>query len=86
MDKDLLDQLVKSYSIRGVVDRFEGKLAIIKTDDGQEISWPIKNLPEDCQEGSVIRLTLSTSKTDQEEREKIAKAILNEVLKNEKSD
>ena len=67
--------------ISGAIDRFEGKTAIIKTEDGQEIIWPIKNLPDETAEGSAVRLLLSTKKTDEEEREKLAKNMLNQILK-----
>lgn len=73
----------KKYYIKAVVDRFEGKFAVLVTDDKQKILWPIKNLPDDIQEGSAVRLVISTSKTDEEEREKMAKTILNEILKAE---
>lgn len=69
------------YWLEGVVDRFEDKMAVIITKDGQKLLWPIKNLPEDCEKGTEVRLVLSTSKTDQEERQKMAKTILNEILK-----
>jgi len=72
----------RRYYIKAVVDRFEGKLAVLVTDDKQKILWPIKNLPDDVQEGSIVRLVISTTKTDQEEREKLAKTMLNEILKN----
>lgn len=67
--------------ISGAIDRFEGKTAVIKTEDGQEIIWPIKNLPDETAEGSAVRLLLSTKKTDEEEREKLAKTMLNQILK-----
>lgn len=72
----------KRYYIKVVIDRFEGKLAVLVTDDKQKILWPIKNLPDDVQEGSTVRLVISTTKTDQEEREKLAKTMLNEILNN----
>jgi hypothetical protein len=71
----------KQYHLKATLDRFEGKQAVLKTDDGQEIVWPIKNLPDDIHEGSVVRLVLSTSQTDEEERQKMAKSLLNEILK-----
>lgn len=73
----------RRYYIKAVIDRFEGKSAVLVTDDKQKILWPIKNLPDDIQEGSAVRLVISTSKTDEEEREKMAKTILNEILKAE---
>lgn len=70
------------YSISACLDRFEGVFAVLKLDDGRSLNWPIKNLPDDVKEGQVIRLFLTTSQTEQEEREKTAKALLNEILNN----
>jgi hypothetical protein len=72
----------KNNQITATLDRFEEKKAVFVTDDGQTIIWDIKNLPEDIQAGSVVRLVLSTSKTLEEEREKTAKKMLNEIIKN----
>jgi hypothetical protein len=79
-----IDQISKKYYLSGIVDRFEGRLAIIRTDDGQEIKWPISNLPEDAEAGAAIRLSLVISKSDQEEKENLAKKMLNEILKPKK--
>lgn len=57
-------------------------MAVIKINDGQELLWPIKDLPADCEIKTKVRLILTTSKSDQEEREKIAKTVLNKILKN----
>lgn len=67
--------------IKGVIDRFEGVLAVIKIEDGQTLHWPIKKLPDGCREGSAVRLKLTTDLSDDEEREKVAKKILGELLK-----
>lgn len=69
-----------NFFIKAAIDRFEGEFAILKTEDNQEILWPIKNLPENSKEGTAVRLILSTSKTDEEERAKLAKTLLNEIL------
>jgi len=74
-------KIEKNYFLAGLIDRFEDKMAVIIIKDDQRLLWPIKNLPEDCEKGAVVRIILSTSKTDQEEREKVAKTILNEILK-----
>ena len=78
MTEALVDQ---KYYIGGAVDRFEEKQAILRLDDGQEIVWPIKNLPDDVKEGSRVRLVLSTNETDELERHKAAKTLLNEIFK-----
>lgn len=66
--------------LKAAVDRFEGDYAVIKTEDGQEILWPKKELLEGVREGTAVRLALSTSQTDEEERTKLAKTLLNEIL------
>lgn len=80
------EQTKKIYEITATLDRFEEKKAVFKTDNNQTILWDIKNLPEDMEIGAVARLTLSTSKTQEEEREKVAKQMLNEIIKNGKQD
>lgn len=72
--------------LKATIDRFEGESAVIKTENSQEIIWPKNNLPEDAKEGTAIRLNLSTSKTDEEERAKLAKTLLNEILQTKKED
>lgn len=66
--------------IKGVLDRFEDRLAVIKTENDNEIFWPIKNLPEEIAIGSTVRLTLSTNKNETQEREALAKSMLNDIL------
>lgn len=72
--------------LKAAIDRIEGESAVIKTENGQELIWPKDNLPADAREGTAIRLNLSTSKTDEEERAKLAKTLLNEILQNRKED
>ncbi len=65
------------------VDRIEGRLAVLKLEDGQTLNWPMEKLPGDLHEGMAVKLFLSTAKNEEEEREKTAKAVLNELLKTE---
>ncbi len=44
--------------MRGVIDRFEGALAVIVLDDGQQLLWPRAALPALAQPGSAVRLHL----------------------------
>jgi len=78
---DELKNLSDRYYLNGTLDRFEEKMAVIITKDGQKLLWPIQNLPADCVTGSAVRIVLTTKTTDQEEREEIAKTILNKILK-----
>jgi hypothetical protein len=63
-----------------IIDRFEGTEAVLVFDDGKELVWPIKNLPEGLKEGAVLRLTISSEATAEEERRKLAKELINEIL------
>ncbi|HAH04343.1 MAG: hypothetical protein UV78_C0005G0030 [Parcubacteria group bacterium GW2011_GWA2_43_17] len=74
--------MAKPLIIRGIIDRFENKLAVIVTPDKTEILWPIKNLPEEIGQGSAVRLTLSTNESAEQEREALAKSMLNDILNN----
>ncbi|MFA4872058.1 MAG: DUF3006 domain-containing protein [Patescibacteria group bacterium] len=74
------DKINNSF-ITAAIDRLEGDKAVIKTDDGQEIIWPIDKLSESANEGQIVKLFIGTSKDEEKEREKIAKTILNDILK-----
>ena len=63
-----------------IIKKFEGTFALIETEDNQLLKWPIKNLPDDVKEGVSLRLAISTEKTDEESREKLARTVLNSIL------
>lgn len=73
----------KQYSITGKIIRFEGKHAIIELEDGNNLAWPSARLPNDANEGSSIILKIQTPQSEAQEKEDIAKAILNQVLESE---
>ena len=80
MTNDLLIT-INNFFIIATIDRFEGDKAVIKTDDGQEIIWPIDKLPDGANEGQIVKLFVGASKNEEKKREKIAKTILNNILK-----
>ena len=67
--------------MNGVIDRIEEQRAVIKLDDGQQVIWPASELPERLTEGDNLRLVLSTVGDGTAEREEMAKAVLNKILK-----
>ncbi|MBU0648780.1 DUF3006 domain-containing protein [Patescibacteria group bacterium] len=71
---------------KGVIDRFENDKAVIVLDDGQEIIWPVSEMPDGATEGEAVRLVIFTKEDDRTEREKMAKIILNEILRDKESD
>ena len=64
-----------------VVDRIEGEQAVLKFDDGQTLLWPRDKWPIEASEGMALKIVLMTESDEEAEREKIAKAVLNEILK-----
>jgi len=71
---------------KAVFDRVEGDKAIIKMDDGQQVVWPVSGLPEGLTEGDNLRLVIENDRAETAEREEMAKAILNKILKDPKKD
>ena len=78
--EEILD---KRKFVLATVDRIENKKAVLKLDDGQSLDWPMEKLPADASEGSQVKLVLFSNKTEEEEREEMAKAVLNKILKTE---
>ena len=78
---DKLPPLHDRYAIAATITKFEDTFAVVTIADGQTVRWPIKELPENCAIGSQVRLVLTTTQSDEEERKRLAKTILNEVLK-----
>ncbi|MEK7653639.1 MAG: hypothetical protein AAB358_04130 [Patescibacteria group bacterium] len=69
------------FCLNATIDRLAESGAVIRTADGQEIVWPIAGLPEGTSEGAAIKLTIVTDEVNKIEQEKLAKAVLNEILK-----
>jgi hypothetical protein len=69
-----------NYERKVAIDRFEGTSAVLIFDDGTKLFWPRENLPEEVKEGMVLRLTISSEVSAEEERRKLAKELINEIL------
>ncbi len=67
--------------MRAILDRLESSSAVLRTDDGQELIVPKKDLPKSAHEGSALFLLFSQDASEEAHREKLAKSILNEILK-----
>jgi hypothetical protein len=74
------NNMTEPIVIKGVIDRFEGEQALIKTLDHREISLPREKLTDDFQEGQAVYLTVSLSQDETAGREALAKTMLNEIL------
>lgn len=67
--------------IKLTIDRFESDQAVLKTEDNTAIIWPKEKLPKNINAGSVLLFTITNDAKDEEDSKKLAKDILNEILK-----
>lgn len=63
--------------MKAVVDRFEGELAVLLVGEEEfQVDWPRKYLPEDVQEGSILRFDFTVDHDETERvREKMRRRI-----------
>lgn len=74
--------------LRAVLDRFEGHKGVLLFDDaealgplaGQELVLPKRTLPLGIREGDVIILELLTDEQATQQRETVARALLEDIL------
>ena len=61
-------------SINGTVERLTEQMVVIKTENDEELFWPLKNLTAQPVIGAKVNLTLSMDSTG------FAKETLNDIL------
>lgn len=64
------------------VDRFEGNFAVVLA-GSETLNILKKMLPEGTNEGDIVYIMISTDEEATKSQEEVAKALLNEVLKEE---
>ena len=69
----------KEFSLRGVVDRYEGDYAVLVFDDGQRLLWHREQLPTGAREGVVVTIALSVDLIDTEQRSARLKGLLADI-------
>lgn len=62
------------------ITSLDGKKAILENGRGKNLAWPAEELPRDTKEGDTIILTMNKDPKTEEEKQLLAKNILNEVL------
>lgn len=67
--------------ISGVIDRFEGDMAVVSLADGQKLDISRQKLPADIKEGASLKFKIQTDKDEEMERNLLAKSLLNEIFK-----
>jgi hypothetical protein len=69
----------KDFSLRGVIDRYEGDYAALVFDDGQRLLWPREQLPAEVKEGVAVAIALTVDLTDTERRSARLKSLLADI-------
>jgi ribosomal protein S1 len=69
------------YTIKGYIKDIKKTKAIIKLKKGGEIEWPKFKLPKNCKNGSEITLALFSLNDSKNQKNFLAKQLLNELLK-----
>jgi len=62
------------------VTALDKEKATFKNDTGWNLVWPLEELPPDIKEGDEIILTITKNPETKEEKQLLAKNILNEIL------
>lgn len=65
-----------------VIDRFEGDFAVV-VKNGDTFDVHKKLFPENVKEGDTVYITVSSESEEGQSQGEIARALLNEVLKDE---
>lgn len=69
----------KDFSLRGVVDRYEGNYAVLAFDDGQRLLWPREKLPVGASESVAVVVALTVDLTDTEQRSTRLQTLLADI-------
>ncbi|MBT4722437.1 DUF3006 domain-containing protein [Candidatus Falkowbacteria bacterium] len=67
--------------MKGIIDRIEEGVAVIKLNNGEQINYPVDDLLFDIKEGDAIDLLITKNETNTIEAADDAKNFLNDILK-----
>jgi hypothetical protein len=64
------------------VDRIEEYKAVllVRPDEERSILWPVADLPPDCKEGDILRVTVEVSQSETEAAGERVKSLLHRLL------
>ena len=65
--------------VNATIDRFEGDMAVVAVGD-ERFNLPRKLLPAGCGEGDGVALSLRRNGEQTEDKKRLAKEMLNEIL------
>ena len=67
--------------VKAVVDRIEGKLAVLELEGKGQILWPVRFLPKGMKPGNILDITitknLSAEKKQREKIKRLQKKLIN---------
>ncbi len=69
----------EAYLMQGVIDRIEEGIAVIQLRGGEEIIFPIDQLPEGSSEGSVVEITIKLDEKATKERKEVIRKRQNRL-------
>jgi hypothetical protein len=67
--------------LKTTIDRFEGEYAVLIYGGKEQLLWPKDKLPEGSREGDILVLAAKRDEDARKDREELAKAVINELLK-----
>jgi hypothetical protein len=62
------------------LDRIEGDRAVLLAPDKSDVIWPKIFLPKNIKEGDILHFKIIKNQEANEEKETLAKNILNEIM------
>ncbi len=69
--------------IKAIIDRIEEETAVLNLGNGTNINFPKNKLPQNCIEGSAVRIYIAEDKDETTQTQTSAADILNDILNKE---
>lgn len=66
--------------IRGTIESLQGDEAVIRFEDGQQLRFPLSEIHGTPTVGREIRIVVGTDAVEGEDRQILARELLNEIL------
>ena len=78
--KSMNEALNHPYSQIVKILEIDDQSALLELADQQMIKWPISLLPRGAKAGDSLKMIIHDKKTDEEERQRLARTLLNEIM------
>lgn len=76
----MAEQIDHQYVQTAVVKKINSEQAELELADGQKLQWPTTLLPSGLQMNDKVRILVHDQKTEEDERKRLAKVLLNAVM------